>query len=46
MPTVDIVIPVYNEEKDLPRSIDILTRHLRGEGGESLADRHRRQWLH
>ena len=29
MPTVDIVIPVYNEEKDLPRSIDILTRHLR-----------------
>ena len=28
-PTVDIVIPVYNEEKDLPRSIDILTRFLR-----------------
>ena len=27
--TVDIVIPVYNEEKDLPRSIDILTKHLR-----------------
>ena len=27
--TVDIVIPVYNEEKDLPRSIDILTRFLR-----------------
>ena len=26
--TVDIVIPVYNEEKDLPRSIDILTRFL------------------
>ena len=30
MPTVDIVIPVYNEEKDLPRSIDILTKFLRG----------------
>ena len=29
MPTVDIVIPVYNEEKDLPRSIDILTKFLR-----------------
>ena len=27
-PTVDITIPVYNEEKDLPRSIDILTRYL------------------
>ena len=27
--TVDIVIPVYNEEKDLPRSIDILTKYLR-----------------
>ena len=27
--TVDIVIPVYNEEKDLPRSIDILTKFLR-----------------
>ncbi len=27
-PTVDIVIPVYNEEKDLPRSIDVLTRFL------------------
>ena len=28
-PTIDIVIPVYNEEKDLPRSIDILTKFLR-----------------
>jgi glycosyltransferase involved in cell wall biosynthesis len=28
--TVDIVIPVYNEEKDLPRSIDILTKFLKG----------------
>ena len=28
-PTVDIVIPVYNEEKDLPRSVEILTRFLR-----------------
>ena len=27
--TVDIVIPVYNEERDLPRSIDILTKYLR-----------------
>ena len=27
--TVDIAIPVYNEEKDLPRSIDILTKFLR-----------------
>ena len=27
--TVDIVIPVYNEEKDLPRSIEILTKFLR-----------------
>ena len=27
--TVDIVIPVYNEEKDLPRTIDILTKFLR-----------------
>ena len=27
--TVDIVIPVYNEERDLPRSVDILTRFLR-----------------
>ena len=27
--TVDIVIPVYNEEKDLPRSIDILSKYLR-----------------
>lgn len=27
--TVDIVIPVYNEEKVLPRSIDILTKFLR-----------------
>ena len=27
--TVDIVIPVYNEEEDLPRSIDILTKYLR-----------------
>ena len=27
--TVDIVIPVYNEEKDLPRSVDILTKFLR-----------------
>ena len=27
--TVDITIPVYNEERDLPRSIDILTRFLR-----------------
>ena len=27
--TVDIVIPVYNEEKDLPRSVDILTRFLK-----------------
>ena len=32
--TVDIVIPVYNEERDLPRSIDILTKFLR----ENLAD--------
>ena len=29
MATVDIVIPVYNEEQDLPRSIDILTKFLR-----------------
>ena len=28
-PTVDIVIPVYNEERDLPRSIEILTKFLR-----------------
>ena len=28
-PTVDIVIPVHNEERDLPRSIDILTKFLR-----------------
>ena len=28
-PTVDIAIPVYNEERDLPRSIDILTSYLR-----------------
>ncbi len=27
--TIEIVIPVYNEEKDLPRSIEILTRFLR-----------------
>jgi glycosyltransferase involved in cell wall biosynthesis len=27
--TVDIVIPVYNEQEDLPRSIDILTKFLR-----------------
>ncbi len=27
--TVDFVIPVYNEEHDLPRSIDILSRYLR-----------------
>ena len=27
--TVDIAIPVYNEEKDLPRSIDILSKFLR-----------------
>ena len=27
--TVDIVIPVYNEEQDLPRSIDILSKFLR-----------------
>ncbi len=27
--TVDIVIPVYNEEKDLPRTVDILTGFLR-----------------
>ena len=27
--TLDLVIPVYNEEKQLPRSIDILTRHLK-----------------
>ena len=27
--TVDIVIPVYNEEQDLPRSIDILSKYLR-----------------
>ena len=27
--TVDIAIPVYNEEQDLPRSIDILTKFLR-----------------
>ena len=27
--TLDIVIPVYNEEKDLPRSIDVLTKYLR-----------------
>ena len=27
--TVDIVIPVYNEEKNLPRSIDILTKYLK-----------------
>lgn len=29
LPTVDITIPVYNEEQDLPRSIDILTRYLK-----------------
>ena len=29
MATVDIVIPVYNEEQDLPRSVDILTKFLR-----------------
>ena len=28
-PTVDIVVPVYNEEKALPRSILILTEFLR-----------------
>ena len=28
MATVDIVIPVYNEQKDLPRSVEILTRFL------------------
>ena len=27
--TVDFVIPVYNEEHDLPRSIDILSKYLR-----------------
>ena len=27
-PTVDIIIPVYNEEKDLPRSVDILSKFL------------------
>ena len=27
--TVDIVVPVYNEEKVLPRSILILTEYLR-----------------
>ena len=27
--TVDFVIPVYNEEQDLPRSIDILSKYLR-----------------
>jgi glycosyltransferase involved in cell wall biosynthesis len=27
--TVDIVIPVYNEEQDLPRSIDILSKFLK-----------------
>ena len=27
--TVDIALPVYNEEKDLPRSTDILTKFLR-----------------
>ena len=39
--TVDIVIPVYNEEKDLPRSIDILTRFLRDNLGELLERHHR-----
>ena len=29
MATVDIVIPVFNEEQDLPRSVDILTKFLR-----------------
>jgi glycosyltransferase involved in cell wall biosynthesis len=29
LPTVDVVIPVYNEEKDLPRSILILSRFLK-----------------
>ena len=33
-PTVDIVIPVYNEENDLSRSVDILTKFLR----ENLAN--------
>jgi glycosyltransferase involved in cell wall biosynthesis len=27
--TVEVVIPVYNEERDLPRSVDILTNFLR-----------------
>ena len=27
--TVEVVIPVYNEERDLPRSIEILTKFLR-----------------
>ena len=27
--TVDIVIPVFNEEKDLPRSVDILSKFLK-----------------
>jgi glycosyltransferase involved in cell wall biosynthesis len=30
MPRVDIVIPVYNEERDLPRAIDTLRGHLDG----------------
>jgi glycosyltransferase involved in cell wall biosynthesis len=30
MPRVDVVIPVYNEERDLPRAITTLQRHLDG----------------
>ena len=45
--TVDFVIPVYNEEHDLPRSIDILSRYLREHlPRKPLADNHRRQRLH
>ncbi len=32
MTTVDVVIPVYNEEEDLPRNLPVLHRFLSGEG--------------
>ncbi|MCS7276093.1 MAG: glycosyltransferase family 2 protein [Dehalococcoidia bacterium] len=32
MTTVDVVIPVYNEERDLPRNVPVLHRFLSSEG--------------